>query len=121
MTDCHPSWHVRMQLSVLRLFQQILADAALRKQPAATEILQFAAQVTRSLFARLVPPAEPQPSTTPAEPGMVRGSPALLMQHAGMVMPSLPCTAPDCGTDRSAVPLHSNLLSIFHAPHVSSR
>ncbi|KAK9804992.1 hypothetical protein WJX73_009460 [Symbiochloris irregularis] len=56
------------QLSVLRLWQQVLSDKALRKRPAAAELLQLATRVTRSFFARLVPPeAAQQPETAPDE------------------------------------------------------
>ncbi|KAK9830387.1 hypothetical protein WJX72_011470 [[Myrmecia] bisecta] len=43
------------QLSVLRLFHEILADDLFRKVPHAPELLHFCIGVTRNLFARLVP------------------------------------------------------------------
>jgi hypothetical protein len=45
-----------MQLSVLRLFHQLLADPALRKQPENKEVLLLATKVVRGLFAKLAPP-----------------------------------------------------------------
>ena len=44
-----------MQLSVLRVFQAMLADKAWRKQKESGELVQLATHVTRNLFARLVP------------------------------------------------------------------
>ena len=43
------------QLSVLRVFQAMLANKLWRKQPQSGELVQLATQVTRNLFARLVP------------------------------------------------------------------
>lgn len=48
-----------MQVSVLRVFHQLLSDALFRKQPGATEVCSFAARVVRNIMSKLVPgPAE---------------------------------------------------------------
>ena len=44
-----------MQLSVLRVFQAMLADKVWRKQKESAQLIQLATHVTRTLFARLVP------------------------------------------------------------------
>ena len=44
-----------LQLSVLRVFQAILADSSFRRQPAARELVHTCTGITRNLFARLVP------------------------------------------------------------------
>jgi len=46
-----------VQLSVLRLFHQLLSDPALRKVPSNKEALLLATKVVRGLFAKLAPPA----------------------------------------------------------------
>eukprot|EP00891_Asterochloris_glomerata_P008793 jgi/Astpho2/8793/Aster-05348 len=43
------------QLSVLRVFQAILADSSFRRQTGARELVQTCTGITRNLFARLVP------------------------------------------------------------------
>ena len=44
-----------MQLSVLRVFQAILADSSFRRQTGARELVHTCTGITRNLFARLVP------------------------------------------------------------------
>ncbi|BDA45591.1 Topoisomerase 1-associated factor 1 at N-terminal half [Coccomyxa sp. Obi] len=47
------------QVSVLRVFHQLLSDASFRKQPGATEVCSFAARIVRNIMSKLVPrPAE---------------------------------------------------------------
>ncbi|CAL5223392.1 g5900 [Coccomyxa viridis] len=43
------------QVSVLRIFHQVLASASFRKQPGSSEVLRFAVKVVRHIFERLVP------------------------------------------------------------------
>lgn len=43
---------------ILRVFHQMLSDAAYRRQPGASEVLGFAAQTVRNVFAKLVPAEE---------------------------------------------------------------
>ena len=47
-----------VQLSIMRVFEKILTDAAFRGQPHSAELLHFCTGVTRNLFARLLPPEE---------------------------------------------------------------
>ena len=44
-----------LQVSVLRVFHQMLASASFRKQPGSSEVLRFAVKVVRHIFERLVP------------------------------------------------------------------
>ena len=44
-----------VQLSVLRVFQAILADSSFRRQPAARELVHTCTGITRNLFEQLVP------------------------------------------------------------------
>ena len=63
MSCCRPLSHAQpdgplcagVQLSVLRVFQAILADSSFRRQPAARELVHICTGVTRNLFTRLVP------------------------------------------------------------------
>jgi p-aminobenzoyl-glutamate transporter AbgT len=45
-----------LQLSVLRLFHQLLSDASLRGKPQHRSVLQLATCVVRGLFSKIVPP-----------------------------------------------------------------
>ncbi|KAK9840302.1 hypothetical protein WJX74_007181 [Apatococcus lobatus] len=54
------------QLSVLRIFHQMLGDGAFRKQPGSGPLLHFSTGIVRSIFKRLVPMPEPPLGT--AEP-----------------------------------------------------
>jgi p-aminobenzoyl-glutamate transporter AbgT len=45
-----------VQLSVLRLFHQLLSDATLRGKPQHVSALRLATQVVRGLFAKIAPP-----------------------------------------------------------------
>ena len=40
---------------MLRVFQQLLANAPFRKQPGSSEMLRFAVRIVRHVFERLVP------------------------------------------------------------------
>jgi hypothetical protein len=55
-----------LQLSVLRLFHQLLSDASLRGKPQHRSVLQLATRVVRGLFAKIAPP--PVEATPAAEP-----------------------------------------------------
>ena len=44
------------QVSVMRVFQQVLSDKEFRAKPNAAELISFCTSVVRSLFARLLPP-----------------------------------------------------------------
>lgn len=44
-----------LQVSLLRVFHQLLANASFRRQPGSSEILRFAVRVVRHIFERLVP------------------------------------------------------------------
>ena len=46
-----------LQVSVLRVFHQLLASASFRRQPGSSEVLGFAVRVVRHIFERLVPVA----------------------------------------------------------------
>lgn len=54
-----------MQLSILRIFHQMLGDGAFRRQPSSGPLLHFSTGIVRALFKRLVPtpeaPLEPVP------------------------------------------------------------
>ena len=43
------------QVSVLRVFHQLLASASFRKQPGSSDILRFAMRIVNHIFERLVP------------------------------------------------------------------
>lgn len=52
-------WALLVQVSVLRVFQQLLSDASFREKPGATEVCSFAARIVRNIMSKLVPrPAE---------------------------------------------------------------
>ena len=57
-----------LQLSVLRLFHQLLSDPSLRTQPETKEVLLLATRVVRGLFSKLAPPP-PAPPTAPQQNG----------------------------------------------------
>jgi len=44
-----------LQVSILRLFHQILSDGKFRKQPKSSEVVRLAADIVRHIFARLMP------------------------------------------------------------------
>ena len=44
-----------LQVSVLRIFHQLLANAPFMKQPGSSEMLRFAVKIVRHAFERLVP------------------------------------------------------------------
>ncbi len=44
-----------LQLSVMRVFSQILSDMAFRAEPHSAEVIRFCTEISRSLFSRLVP------------------------------------------------------------------
>ncbi len=64
---------VGLQLSILRIFHQMLGDAAFRKQPSSGPLLHFCTGIVRNLFARLAPPAQPAPSSIPHDPAEDHG------------------------------------------------
>jgi hypothetical protein len=51
----HPPTHT--QLSILRLFEAVLSDVAIRRSPPHADLLAFATRLVRSLFARWALPA----------------------------------------------------------------
>lgn len=51
-----------LQLSVLRVFEQILSDRDFLAQPQSEELSRFCGNVTRNLFARLLPPQQRPPA-----------------------------------------------------------
>ena len=55
-----------LQLSVLRVFERLLADPGFRTRRSAHEVLHFAAGVVRNLLARLVDADAPSPAPTAA-------------------------------------------------------
>jgi hypothetical protein len=61
LAHAHARW---LQVSILRLFLQILSDAPFRKQPASAEVLNFAVGIVRRVLARLVPKVD---AAEPAE------------------------------------------------------
>lgn len=43
------------QVSILRLFQQMLSDRTFRSYPGSSEVLGFAASIVRHVFDKLIP------------------------------------------------------------------
>lgn len=56
-----------MQLSILRIFHQMLGDGAFRRQPSSGPLLHFSTGIVRTLFKRLVPTPEAPPEFEPPQ------------------------------------------------------
>ena len=63
-----------LQVSVLRVFHQLLASAPFRKQPGSSEILRFAVRIVHNIFARLVPAKSAMAGISPIEGEYAGGS-----------------------------------------------
>ena len=56
-----------LQVSVLRVFHQLLASAPFRKQPGSSEVLRFAVRIVHNIFARLAPAKSAMAGISPIE------------------------------------------------------